>query len=113
MIYDFGLRLKALRKAKHLSQADVAARLNVTRSTISGYECNIIRPSLEQLVSLALLYNASLDYIMGIENRYYLYLDDLTERQQLTIRSIVEQLRREFLQQNQGICQTRLPSAQK
>ena len=35
-VYDFGLRLKALREGKRLSQSDVAARLEVTRATISG-----------------------------------------------------------------------------
>jgi len=96
-IYDFGLRLKELREAKHLSQTDVAKRLDVTRSTISGYECNTITPSVEQLVKLAVLYNTSLDYMMGIENRFHLYLDDLTESQQQTILDMVERLKLEFL----------------
>jgi len=96
-IYDFGLRLKELREAKHLSQADVAERLNVTRSTVSGYECNTITPSLEQLVKLAVLYNSSLDYMMGMENRFHLYLDDLSESQQQTILDIVDRLKQEFL----------------
>jgi len=97
VIYDFGLRLKELREAKHLSQKDVAKRLDVTRSTISGYECNTITPSVEQLAKLALLYNTSLDYIMGMENRFHLYLDDLTESQQQTILDMVERLKQEFL----------------
>lgn len=96
MIYDFGMRLKELREAKRLSQTDVAARLNVTRSTVSGYECNTITPSLEQLVNLAILYNASLDYMMGMENRSYLYLDDLTESQQRVILDVVDRLKQEF-----------------
>lgn len=97
MVYDFGLRLKELREAKHLSQSDVAKRLNVTRSTISGYECNTITPSLEQLVKMAVLYNTSLDFIMGMENRSYLYLDDLSESQQRTVLDIVDRLKQEFL----------------
>ncbi len=97
VIYDFGVRLKELREAKHLSQADVADRLGVTRSTVSGYECNTITPSAEQLVKLAVLYNTSLDYMMGMENRHHLYLDDLSESQQRTILDMVERLKQEFL----------------
>ncbi|MCI9169330.1 MAG: helix-turn-helix transcriptional regulator [Lawsonibacter sp.] len=96
MVYDFGLRLKSLREKRNLSQSDVAARLEVTRSTISGYECNTITPSVEQLVKLALLYNTSLDYMMGLENRYHLYLDDLSESQQQAILDIVERIKLEF-----------------
>ena len=97
MIYDFGLRLKSLREKRSLSQADVAARLEVTRSTISGYECNTITPSVEQLVKLAMLHNTSLDYMMGIENRFHLYLVDLSESQQQTIMDMVARLKQEFL----------------
>ena len=96
MVYDFGLRLKSLREKRNLSQSDVAARLEVTRSTISGYECNTITPSVEQLVKLSLLYNTSLDYMMGLENRYHLYLDDLSESQQQAILDIVERIKLEF-----------------
>lgn len=95
-VYDFGLRLKELREGKRLSQSDVAERLGVTRATISGYECNTITPSVEQLVKLAVLYNASLDYIMGMESRSYLYLDDLSESQQKTILDVVNRLKEEF-----------------
>lgn len=96
MIYDFGLRLKELREARRLSQSEVAKRLEVTRSTISGYECNTITPSLEQLIRLAVLYNTSLDYMVGMNNRSYLYLDDLTESQQQTVLDVVDQLKQEF-----------------
>lgn len=98
MVYDFGLRLKELREAKHLTQSDVANRLDVTRATISGYECNTITPSLEMLIKLTLLYNTSVDYILGINNRSYLYLDDLSTSQQRTILDIVNRLKQEFLE---------------
>ena len=98
MVYDFGLRLKELREGKHLTQSDVANRLDVTRATISGYECNTITPCLEMLIKLALLYNTSVDYILGINNRSYLYLDDLSTSQQRTILDIVNRLKQEFLE---------------
>lgn len=98
VIYDFGLRLKELRETRRLSQSEVAERLNVTRSTVSGYECNTITPSLEQLVKLALLYNTSLDYIMGMDNRSFFYLDELSKSQQKTVLDIVNRLKQEFLE---------------
>jgi len=100
VIYDFGLRLKELRERKHLSQSDVAKRLEVTRSTISGYECNTITPSVDQLIKLAVLYNTSLDYMMGMDNRFHLYLDDLSESQQKAILDIVDRLKEEFLNES-------------
>lgn len=96
-VYDFGIRLKELREAKHLSQKESAGRLHVTRATISGYERNTITPSVEILVKMAVLYNTSLDYMLGMENRAHLYLDDLSKTQQKTVLDIVERLKEEFL----------------
>lgn len=100
MMYDFGIRLKELREAKGLSQGDVAKCLYVTRSTVSGYERNVITPSLDQMIKLALIYNTSLDYLVGLDHRKKLYLDGLSESQQNTILDIVERLKAEFLRQN-------------
>lgn len=100
-VYDFGLRLRELREAKKLSQTEVAARLNVGRSTISGYESNTITPSLEQFTRLAILYNTSLDYMMGLDNRTCFYLDDLSKEQQQTILDIVNRLKQSFLSEEQ------------
>lgn len=98
-VFDFGLRLKELREAKHLSQTDVASRLNVSRSTVSGYESNTTTPSLEQFTRLAILYNTSLDYMMGLDNRVCFYLDGLSENQQKTILDVVNRLKQSFLQE--------------
>lgn len=96
MVYDFGVRLKELRESRHLSQNEAAKRLGVTRSTISAYERNIKTPSAGILVKMARLYNSSLDYMMGFEDRTHLYLDDLTASQQQTVLDIVNRLREEF-----------------
>lgn len=97
-VYDFGLRLKELRESKKLSQTEVAARLNVVPSTISGYESNTITPSLEQFTRMAILYNTSLDYMMGFDNRTCFYLDGLSEDQQQAILDVVNRLKDLFLQ---------------
>lgn len=96
-VYDFGLRLKELRESKKLSQTEVAARLNVVPSTISGYESNTITPSLEQFARLAIMYNTSLDYMMGLDDRTCFYLDGLSKEQQQTILDVVDRLKQFFL----------------
>ena len=96
-VYDFGLRLKELRESKKLSQTEVAARLNVVPSTISGYESNTITPSLEQFARLAIMYSTSLDYMMGLDDRTCFYLDGLSKEQQQTILDVVDRLKQFFL----------------
>ena len=95
-IYDFGPRLRELRERKNLSQADVASRLGLTRGQISAYECNTSYPSVEKLIDLAVLLNASTDYLLGIDNRPCIYLDDFSPSQQKSVQKIIEMLKRDF-----------------
>lgn len=94
--YDFGARLRELREKKGFSQDYVAKKLEVTRSAISSYESNLKNPLVEHLKAMAFLYNSSVDYMLGLDNRTGLYLDDLTPSQQQTVLDIVARLKIEF-----------------
>ena len=60
MVFDFGYRLKNLRQQHHLTQTQVANRLNLSKTSISGYENNVKTPSQDVLIKLAGLYRVSL-----------------------------------------------------
>lgn len=60
---ELGERLAELRKDYGYTQDYIAELLNVTRSSISAYETGVNDPSLENLITLANLYNVSLDYL--------------------------------------------------
>lgn len=95
-IYDRGLRLKKLREKRGLSQKQVGEKLGLTRATVSAYERNLKAPRLDTLEQLAVMYHSSVDYILGLEHRTNIYIDDLTESQQKTVIDIVNKLRAEF-----------------
>lgn len=100
-IYDRGLRLKNLREKCRLSQQEAADRLEVTRSTISAYERNTKTPSVDMLVRLAILYHSSVDFILGLQDRTNIYVDDLAESQQATVVKMIDILRAEFQSYNE------------
>lgn len=54
-----GERLMNLRKEKHLSQEEVADRLNVTRQTVSKWELDQSTPDFDKIVPLCNLYEIS------------------------------------------------------
>ena len=87
MVYDFGLRLK------ELSQSQVSARLNITKSSISGYENNIITPSNDIIVKLALLYGVTTDYLLGLDNNESIVISDLTNNQKEIVRLLVNEFK--------------------
>ena len=60
-----GKKLKELRKADGLTQAQVAAKLNMSRVNYTRYETDASRPDYETLVQLADFYDVSLDELFG------------------------------------------------
>lgn len=56
-----GQKLRELRESYDLSQGQVAAALNIDRSTYTNYELDKTRPSLEMLVKLAHIFNVPKD----------------------------------------------------
>lgn len=62
---NFGNRLRQLRKAKGLTQAELAKLLSIGESTISFYESGKRQPDYETLIRIADLFNVSVDYLLG------------------------------------------------
>ncbi len=60
----FGARLKALRKAKHWSQKEMAARLDLRFQQLNKYESGLNVPPAEMLVKLADVLATSVDYLL-------------------------------------------------
>ncbi len=67
MINGLSERLQLLRSKYNLSQKDVADRIGISSSVISGYETGERTPSTEVLLALSYLYKCSTDYLLGKE----------------------------------------------
>ena len=65
MINGLPEKLKELRIKNGFSQRNVAKRLEISPSIISGYETGERTPSTENLLALSYLYKCSTDYHLG------------------------------------------------
>lgn len=61
-------RIKDLREDKDLYQKDLANILNITQAQYSRIENLENQLSYDGLIKLAIFYNTSIDYILGITN---------------------------------------------
>ena len=59
-----GDRIKLLRKDQCITQDQLAEYINVSRSSVNGYENDGVEPSLSVLVKMADRFNVSLDYLL-------------------------------------------------
>ena len=91
--YDFGMTLKQLRKARGLSQRQLAEMVYVTDSMISKYEANGSIPSLETVQRMALVFNVSMDYLCGLEKTINISTVQLTPEQIKITRDLIELFR--------------------
>ena len=60
------LRIKDVREDKDLTQSEVAKMLNISQTNYSKYELGKINIPLETLKKLALIYDTSIDYLLGL-----------------------------------------------
>jgi len=61
-----GERLCDLRKDKALTQQELGKLLSLSKFTISSYENERTSPDDKTLISIAKIFNISLDYLMGL-----------------------------------------------
>ncbi len=64
----FQEKLKELRKEKGLMQKTLAGILQTTNSSISDWECGRSQPDLETLTKMAMFFDVSVDYLLGLED---------------------------------------------
>lgn len=59
------MRIKELRKSRHITQLKMALDLNMTQNTISRYESGEREPGIVELIRIANYFHVSIDYLVG------------------------------------------------
>jgi len=69
MNVTIGKTIQQLRKQKGLSQQELAESLNISRQAISKWELDQTLPDLQTLVMLSELFDVSITYMIGVEEK--------------------------------------------
>lgn len=64
-MFNFGQHLKDLRKAKGVTQKQLAIDIGASERGIQQYELGERKPTYDMLIALADYFNVSLDYLVG------------------------------------------------
>lgn len=68
-----------MREDNDLTQEDLASQLGISKRTLLRYESGVSEPTISVLISLSLLFNVSVDYIIGTK--------DTTEIDEISIKN--------------------------
>ena len=83
-------KIKELRSKAGYSQATLAKKLSITRSSVNAWELGISVPSTRYVVELASLFRVSTDYVLGVDSSNCISLEGLTEDEVNIIYSLLE-----------------------
>ncbi|MCY7056819.1 helix-turn-helix domain-containing protein [Streptococcus salivarius] len=94
---EFSERLKDLRKQAGLTQVEVAEKLGISQPAYASWERGVKKPTQENLVKIAKIFNVSLDSLLdnkveqedelaNVEVLFRMTSDDLTEEEKAVFR---------------------------
>ena len=92
MISGLPERIRELRKKFNYSQKQVADKIGVSPSIISGYENGERTPSVDILLALSYLFNCSTDYLLGKNvpvNSIIVNTNGMTEEQIIALNNFI------------------------
>lgn len=74
-------RIKMLREQYNYSQADLAEKLNIARTSVLAWENQTSVPAMKHIISLSKLFRVSTDYLLEVDNKRTLSLDGLKDEE--------------------------------
>lgn len=77
-----------------ISQIELAKKLGVTKQSVSNWENDNILPSIEMLIKIATFFGVSTDYLLGLDKKRTLDIENLSEIQIAHIQLLVDDLRK-------------------
>ena len=96
---DFSEKLLTLRKAKDLTQEQLAEKLDVSRQSISKWESGQAAPELEKIVAMSVVFDVTTDYLLKSSE-----IDDLSVKTEMLEKQQQQMLVKEQRQQKIREC---------
>lgn len=84
--------IRKLRIARGLNQVELGRALGVAKQTVSNWENSNIQPSVDMLVKIARYFSVSTDYLLGLDDRRYIEISGLTEKQLVHLQQLAEDI---------------------
>lgn len=89
-------QIRYLREQRGLTQADLAKKLGLTRSSVNAWEMGVSVPSVQYVIELAKIFKVSTDYILGVDSSWSISLSGLSDADVQMVCTIVNLLRSKY-----------------
>lgn len=82
-------RIKQLREQNGMTQAELARKLHITRSSVNAWEMGISVPSTAILSEFTAIFHVSTDFLLGINKTATLDISQLNDTEVLILQNLV------------------------
>ena len=82
--------IRDLREKAGFSQAELARKLGVTRSSVNAWEMGLSTPTTQYVVALAKIFHVSADYLLGLDSEKCISLDGYTQEEIEVLYSLIK-----------------------
>lgn len=89
VVADFGNKLRNLRQKNNISQENLGKILGISKGMLSSYESSMRMPTYGNLIKLALYFNVTTDYLLGIERDTNINNMNLSDEQSKAIKNLI------------------------
>ncbi|MBQ8300401.1 MAG: helix-turn-helix transcriptional regulator [Clostridia bacterium] len=88
-LFTLAEKIKQLREQAGMTQSELARTLNLTRSSVNGWEMGLSLPSTSVIVELAKVFSVSTDYLLGIDKQATLNISGLSEKEVAVLSDLI------------------------
>ena len=88
-----GERIAKKRHEKGWTQHELAKRMGLNSKSVKDWESGVSLPSAKNIIKLCSLLNVSADYLLCLDSRETLFLDDLSTGDKIRIKAILQALK--------------------
>lgn len=74
-------KVKLIREQLGMTQAELARKLGLTRSSVNSWEMGLSVPSTQYIIELAKVFGVSTDYLLGLDHNSVIDINNLTEKE--------------------------------
>lgn len=94
MIYNLCQRIVKMRFESGMSQAELARRLDVSRSSVNAWELGFATPQLKHVVEMARIFNTTVDSMLNISDEVFVNITELDNEERQIIFNLVDCFRK-------------------
>ncbi len=87
-------RIRILREGMGATQADLAKKLGITRSSVNAWELGISVPSTQYIVELSHIFGVSTDYLLNVDESSTIKISGLTEADVQLVYDLIQHLKK-------------------